>query len=156
MKRILAGCLIALAGQLFLASGIVQAQAYLPPAYGPGYRPLLSPYLYLSNSNNPLTGTVTNPGLNYFLFTQPEFQRRAQYNELRLGINELAGRELIPNTTPMAVQAGVDLDLPRPLAQAGHPTFFNNTAGYFGGRTGRALAPAAGAGAGGPRPRAGR
>jgi hypothetical protein len=154
MKRILAGCLIALAGHLTLATGTVRAQAFIPPQYGPGYRPLLSPYLYLNNLNN--VNGATNPGLNYFLFTQPEFQRRAQYNELRLGLNELAAQTLIP-PAPGGPPITAEFDLPRPLAQSGHPTYFNNTAGYFGGRVGRALAPPTGVGyQQRPRPGSGR
>ncbi len=91
---------------------------YSRPNYGPGYTPQLSPYL------NFLRGG--DPAANYFLGTLPEFQRRANAKQFGAAINAL-NLDLLSQATAQPI----DPLLFQPLAQAGHPTVFNNTLSYF-------------------------
>ncbi len=119
MKRFLGVAVVALAGAV-LAGAPARAQMVYPysrPNYGPGYQPLLSPYLNLLRG-----GDIS---ANYFLGTLPEFQRRAQAKQFGAAINALDLELLYPPATE------VDPLLFQPLMQTGHPTAFNNTLTYF-------------------------
>jgi hypothetical protein len=118
-------CRLALAAVALLgplAAGQARAQPFdypiRPPAYGPFYRPGLSPYL------NMLRGG--DPAVNYYLGVVPEFQRRRNDAVFRGAILDLEAR-----TAAAPALAAEDVDIARPLAQTGHVTAFNNTANYF-------------------------
>ena len=106
-------------------SPVSAQQGRNPPNYGPGYRPLLSPYLNLANTTG-ANGQLLNPAINYYLGTVTEFDRRRNDAVFRGAINELDRRYMSAGTTPE------DEDLLRPLPSSGHMTAFGNTAGYFG------------------------
>src|SRR5262245_24940337 len=107
------------------------AQAQYPrplPAYGPGYRPGISPYLNLARFNTGVGGVNNlgiNGGLNYFLGTIPEQQRRNDAALFRGAINNL-DRRLAADLAPAEVS-----DILGPSIGTGHPTAFNNTGGFF-------------------------
>ena len=128
MKRFLGVAAATLAG-VVLAGAPARAQMVYPysrPNYGPGYTPMLSPYLnLLRGSTTGGVGGDVNAATNYFLGTLPEFQRRSQANQFRSAINTLDLQMLNPPATEE------DLLLFRPLMQAGHPTAFNTTLTYF-------------------------
>src|SRR6516165_1867128 len=120
MKRLLGVAVAAVAG-VVLAGAPARAQMVYPysrPNYGPGYAPQLSPYL------NFLRGG--DPAANYFLGTLPEFQRRANAKQFGAAINALN-----LDLYNQAITQPLDPLLFQPLAQAGHPTVFNNTLTYF-------------------------
>jgi hypothetical protein len=81
--------LLATAALLLLAltTGRAHAQSLgprIPPQYGPGYRPALSPYLNLLRGGD--------QSANYFLGVQPEFQRREDRSNLLTRTRELEQR----------------------------------------------------------------
>ena len=121
---------------------------YTRPNYGPFYRPQLSPYLNFLRGGDPAT--------NYFLGVLPEFSRRQNDRIFRSDIRALELGALTPPATED------DADLLRPLMTTGHPTAFNNTAGYFNNQmpygTGRPGTPGTPArpGTTAPPPRKGR
>jgi hypothetical protein len=119
---------VAALAALALSAGPALAQniyPYTQPNYGPGYRTPLSPYL------NMLRGG--DPAANYFLGVQPEFQRRQNAVMFQQQLYNLAGQTGAIATSLTTPEVG----LFQPLASTGHPTAFNNTAGYFntGGST---------------------
>ena len=119
MKRFLGVAAATLAG-VVLAGAPAHAQMIYPysrPNYGPGYTPMLSPYLNLLRG-----GDVS---ANYFLGTLPEFQRRSQAKQFGSAINSL---DLDLQSPPTAEEGVLQF---RPLMQAGHPTVFNSTLTYF-------------------------
>ena len=132
------GVILAACAALFLIAGTASAQVVPPygnnaPRFGPGYRPQLNPYLNLSPN---LINGGTDPGLNYFLRTIPELDRRANaqiYGSALLGLEQQA---LAP-TPP----AAADVDLFTPAPATGHSTAFLYTGGYFPTRGGRATGP---------------
>ncbi len=89
-----------------------------PPRYGPGYTPLLSPWL------NMLRGG--DPAANYYLGVEPEFQRRQDRNIM---YGQIQG---MTNLLPARPQVRED-EIDRPLASTGHATAFGYTGSYFGG-----------------------
>ncbi len=121
MNRLWLGAMMACGGVLLPAAGTAQAQNYGRPGYyNPSANaPRLSPYLDITRGGN--------PGINYFLGTVPEIERRqnqALFSGQIRGIqSQIAGLEEADN-------------LYTPLAGTGHNTAFGNTAGYFpaGGR----------------------
>ncbi len=121
MRKLLLGGGAALLGLAALA-GPAAAQYTRPtlgapftgPNFGPGYRPMLSPYLNLNRGGD--------PAINYYLGTLPEQQRRQNAQLFRQQILDLERR------APLAAE---DVDLLGPPLTSGHPTAFGNTAGYF-------------------------
>ncbi len=139
MKRLLLAGLFALALGGSQGSGRVLAQAgtgqyYVPvPQYGVGQRPLLSPYLNMVGPNTGVSGTAA-PGLNtlsplnYYLFTLPEQQRRANQQAVN---NELSMIES-GQTAPQPGLARDEIaELTTPLSATGHMSYFNASGGYF-------------------------
>src|SRR5262245_25261943 len=70
-------------------SGSAQAQLgpQTGPSYGPGYRGNISPYLNLQRGRN--------TGIDYYLGTRSEFQRRQNAAEFRQDIDDLSQRESV-------------------------------------------------------------
>jgi hypothetical protein len=121
MKRLLLPAVAALAGLAFAGTASAQnVYPYMRPNYGPYYRPGLSPYLNLLRGGDPAS--------NYYLGTVPEFQRRQDARFFRAEIGNLDARLAASGAAPTPEE---DRDLLRPLPSTGHPTAFNNTAGYF-------------------------
>jgi hypothetical protein len=119
MKRIILVPLVAFAG-LLVPAGPASAQLtypYGPPAYGPFYTPMLSPYLNLLRGGD--------PAANYFLGVLPEVQRRQNARMFGAAIQSLDQRAEAPAATPE------ELELYTPLRSTGHATAFNNTLSYF-------------------------
>lgn len=121
-----------------------QSPVVQPNVFNPRTQPL-SPYLNLFNGiNNP------NPALNYYYNVRPgtvggtglTFQGGASAFP-SMGAQSRA--PFFPQNAP-----GADAPLARQagpgdvLAPAGHPVYFNNTFGAFGGGTGRGVAPGLG------------
>lgn len=108
------------------------------PTYGPGYRGNLSPYLNIQRQNT---------GINYYLGTRSEQQRRADSSQFRDDIADLDRRDAF---------AGSDDPRPTPV-QSGTPTTFGSTFGYYNNRQ-NYIAPTVGRGQGGgtPTPNGGR
>lgn len=112
MRRLILASLMILL--LHQSQGRAQYGRYPVPNYGPGYRGNISPYL------NILRGT--NTGIDYYLGTRSEFQRRANAEEFRSELYSLEGRERLQRE-----------DLPnlvRPIP-SGSYALINNTGGYF-------------------------
>jgi hypothetical protein len=90
---------------------------YGRPNYGPGYRGNISPYLNLSRfSNNNFNQTA---GINYYLGTRSEQQRRAQaqqFGEEIRGLYDVEQNIITSGTQPQ-----------RGTVQR----YFNNTGGFF-------------------------
>ncbi|MFO0881171.1 MAG: hypothetical protein U0840_27930 [Gemmataceae bacterium] len=112
MRSLLVACLVGVS----LGAGAAQAQfgRINQPNWGPGYRNNVSPYL------NILRGR--NTGIDYYLGTRSEFQRRANAQEFRDDLGALQNRELFQ-----------DEDIPQ-LVQpipSGAFAVVNNTGGYF-------------------------
>src|SRR5262249_30102919 len=121
MKRQLVSTAAALVCLFAVGTGSASAQTYYPgvPHYSQpfGNTTGLSPYLNLLRG-----GDIS---ANYFLGVVPEFQRRANYNQLRTAIQEVDMR---------AAQAETDvLDLARPLEMTGHPTGFGYYSSFYPG-----------------------
>jgi hypothetical protein len=115
--------LAAIACVLTLSLGTASAQRYPgphTPAYGYGYRPGLSPYLDIVNRG-------PDPGINYYLGTLPEIDRRANARFFSSAIADLEARP------PVVAGTAPDADLFTPLPSTGHPTAFGTTGGYFPG-----------------------
>jgi hypothetical protein len=104
--------------------GVSQASAQVPnfPQYGPYSRPQLNPYLNLIRGQN--------AGVNYFLGTIPEQQRRAQYQQLRTGINTLDLQLQTQRSAEQATAGEPSVFNITPL-QGGHPTYFMNYSHYY-------------------------
>jgi hypothetical protein len=123
MKPLLFAALAAAAG--LLTAGAAPAQYFNPalpgqPLYGPGSRPMLSPYLDLTR------GGI--PAVNYYLGTIPEIQRRNNAQVFRSAILDLEARTST-GAVPLLTE---EEELLRPLPSTGHPTAFGVSAGYFG------------------------
>jgi hypothetical protein len=84
------------------------------PQYGPGYQPLLNPYLNLLRGGN--------TAANYFLGTIPEQVRRENAQAFQTEITDLNVREQT-----------LSEELPRPRSPVPTGTYalVNNTGGYF-------------------------
>jgi hypothetical protein len=114
---------LALAALALFAAGQANAQTYIGPRtgpmYGPGYRGNISPYLNLFRGNN--------TGIDYYLGTRSEFQRRADARQFGADIADLERRE---------AQGAYDEEGPRrdlPI-QSGTPAGFGSTMGYYNNR----------------------
>jgi hypothetical protein len=88
------------------------------PNYGVGFRPGLSPYLNIIRGGN--------TGVNYFLGTIPEIERRNNEQALRQGLQSVEQRLGVTEQ---------DDSLLSPLSTTGHPTTFGNLGTFFGPRT---------------------
>lgn len=111
---------------LFLAAGPASAQPppgrygrptygqVIPPNYGPGYRGNISPYLGIVRGNN--------TGINYFLGTVSEQQRRQNTRDFRLDIADL---DVATRENRQLITTGTN-----PLRNS-MQLLFNNTGGYF-------------------------
>ena len=95
----------------------------------------MSPYLNLIRGGD--------TAANYYLGTIPEFQRRANYDQLRTAIQEVDQRL----STPL----GDTFDLGRPLDRSGHATAFGYYGSYYPMGQGRPGAQNPAAGIGRPR-----
>src|SRR5262245_37092258 len=86
--RMLLVTALALAG-LTLSAGAASAQygTYPVPNYGPGYRGNISPYLNLFRGQN--------TGIDYYLGTRSESQRRLDARTFRDDITDLRARERV-------------------------------------------------------------
>lgn len=115
--------LIAALAALSLSAGTASAQygRYPVPNYGPGYKGNISPYL------NILRGQ--NTGIDYYLGTRSEQQRRNNAQEFREELDTLPARTRI---------AGEDLpELSKTMPiPSGAYSVFNNTSGYFNNTSG--------------------
>ncbi|MFO0930442.1 MAG: hypothetical protein U0736_26015 [Gemmataceae bacterium] len=106
-----------------LTTGTASAQygRYNVPNYGPGYRNNLSPYLNIFRG--------TNSGIDYYLGTRSEFQRRSNAAEFRGDINDLTARDRILEEEQNNQGAPVTSGTRPALNNTG--SFFNNRMGYF-------------------------
>lgn len=104
-----------------VSAGTASAQfgRYQVPNYGPGYRNNISPYLNLFRG--------TNSGIDYYLGTRSEFQRRNNAGEFRNEINDLSSRE-------RSLEEDVSSQVP-PVMSGTRP-YLANTSGYFNNRMG--------------------
>lgn len=117
--------LVTLLGVLAIlaAAGPAAAQFGPPgrPNFGPGYRGNISPYLNITrfnNNNNGNNNFFSNAGINYYLGTRSEQQRRSNAAQFREEIGTLqeedrtitSGTQSVPNTMGR---------------------YFNNTGGFF-------------------------
>jgi len=141
MRKHLGFALAALALLLGSAGG-ASAQGYLGPntgpQYGPGYRGNISPYLNLLRGQN--------TGIDYYLGTRSEFQRRTDARQFRADIADLDRREAegIPSEGPVT----------EPPLQSGTASTFGSSMGYYNNRQ-NYLAPVVGrfgTGIGAPAP----
>jgi hypothetical protein len=100
-------------------AGTANAQFPIPgaPAWGPGYRPQLSPYLNLLRSGNSSAAAAAN----LYLGTYPEQQRRINAVNFTNAITDLQRR-----TAP----GQEDYPDPPPV-RSGTTPFLGNTGGYF-------------------------
>jgi hypothetical protein len=98
---------------------------FQPPAYGPGYQTMLSPYLNLLNRAN-------DPAVNYFLGVLPEFQRRENRNQFRAQIGQL---QILTAPLRNPLEEVEVSDVPRKFYNTGHPTAFGYTGTFFGAQT---------------------
>jgi hypothetical protein len=114
----------ALLGLLGAAGTATAQQGRTRPAYGPGYRPLLSPYLDLADFGSGVNGRSFDPAIRYYNGTLVEFDRRANTDAFRSAFQEIE-RNLSAPPTPE------DDAILRPLPQTGHQTAFGNTGGFF-------------------------
>ena len=139
MKRQIVGMAASLVCLVTAGTGSVRAQgAYSGiPHYTSPYQNNsgLSPYLNL------LRGGDT--AANYYLGVIPEFQRRANYDQLRTAIQEIDQRL----STPL----GEGFDLGKPLDRTGHATAFGYYSSYYPINPYRPGAPQGAAGANRPR-----
>jgi hypothetical protein len=108
------------------------------PNYGPGYRGNISPYLNLLGRGN-------NLGVDYFLGTRAEQQRRGDRGVFRSDIDTLRGDVLGEGT--LVNEQPLYSGMVKPVGQGG---YFGNTYGYFGNT--RAQPMPARTGGGNPAP----
>lgn len=116
------------------------AQGFGPagPNYNPFGGPALNPHLNLLRGGD--------PAANYYLGVVPERFNRASLGAIMNRGNygggfrnlDIRGGDGYGDDLPRPSPGGEDL-IDIPLATTGHATFFNNTAGYFGGRSGGLL-----------------
>jgi hypothetical protein len=99
-------------------------QGRVRPAYGPGFRPRLSPYLDLADFGTGVNGRTFDPAIRYYNGTLTEFDRRANTDAFRSAFQEI-------ERTLSAPPPAEDDALLRPLPQTGHQTAFGNTGGFF-------------------------
>src|SRR3954452_3103126 len=86
------------------------------PTYGPGYRGNISPYLNLQRGQN--------TGIDYYLGTRSEFERRSDGRQFRQDIDDLDRRE----GEGALDEGGARREVP---LQSGTPTTFGSTLGYY-------------------------
>lgn len=89
-----------------------------PPNYGPGYRNNISPALNLLRGQN--------LGIDYYLGTRAEQQRRVDAREFRNDINDIRNTERLPveeDEEPFTSGTGPAVNNTR--------GYFNNTYGYY-------------------------
>jgi hypothetical protein len=116
---------LALGALAMLACAATQAnaQSYIGPntgpMYGPGYRGNVSPYLNLFRGQN--------TGINYYLGTRSEQQRRQNAQEFRDEIDDLDRRAGPGEVVDEFGQRQIPV-------QSGTPTSFGNTLGYYTNR----------------------
>jgi hypothetical protein len=120
MKRFwLSAAVIALV--ILGATGEVPAQNFSYPYYQRPSNPIpqaaLSPYLNIRSGG-------TNPAINYFGMTLPEFDRRATSLQFRGALLELDRR----TTMPLIPEQGLVGTL---LPQTGHPVYYGNYGPYY-------------------------
>jgi hypothetical protein len=106
---------------LFVGAAPAQFGQYPVPNWGPGYRGNISPYL------NILRGQ--NTGIDYYLGTRAEQQRRANAQEFRSELDTIPFRDRFASED----LPGNEPDRPIP---SGANSVFNNTGGYFNNTTG--------------------
>ena len=119
MKRLLLSA-ASLTWLMCLTAGTARAQFYPNPrlGYNPtGRTPTVSPYLNLLRGGN--------PAANYYNGVRPEFQQRTYNQQFRTTLQELEQRQAAGLTPEDELEP-----LPS-LPSTGHPTAFNNLAGYF-------------------------
>ena len=124
MTRRLTRPLALAAGALALAAGAAVAQQppYQPPVSQQPpraqYTPPVSPYLNILGRNGGL------PAVNYYNFTQPFTQQQPYFQPQG---------QFLGTPQPLTQPLGEDVILEpgTSLAPTGHPTAFNNLAGYF-------------------------
>jgi hypothetical protein len=116
-----------------------QSPIVQPNVFNPRTQPL-SPYLNLFNGlNNP------NPALNYYYNVRPGTVGGTGLSFQNGG--SAFPSQGMPARQPFFPQNAGDAPVSRApaagdvLAPAGHPVYFNNTFGAFGGGTGRGVAP---------------
>jgi hypothetical protein len=126
MKHLLIAVLAGLALLSPLANGFVQAQygTYQTPQYGPGYRPLLNPYLNLFRGRN-----INGPNaIDYYLGTVTEAQRRQNAFEFRSDIGDLDRRT---RTLPEGLPEPGPIVSGTPVVLGTTGQYFNNTFPYY-------------------------
>jgi hypothetical protein len=93
-----------------------------PPNYGPGFRPLLSPYLNIIRGRN--------FGVDYNLGTRVEIQRRENATQFRSEITDLQAREASrggpfePGAAERPIESGTTVSFGNSLG------YYNNGANY--------------------------
>ncbi|MFO0842163.1 MAG: hypothetical protein U0797_07140 [Gemmataceae bacterium] len=114
---------IAALAALPLVAGSASAQfgQYPVPNWGPGYRGNISPYL------NILRGT--NTGIDYYLGTRSEQQRRANAQQFRDELDSLPARNRVLGEELSETSPG------KPIPSGAY-SVFNNTGGYFNNTAG--------------------
>lgn len=119
MRMLLIAALLAL--PLTATPALAQYGRYPVPNYGPGYRGNISPYLNIFRG--------TNTGIDYYLGTRSEQQRRTNAQEFREELDALPYRDTV---------RGEDLpNVVRPIPSGSYALlnntggYFNNTGGYF-------------------------
>jgi opacity protein-like surface antigen len=117
---------LALGTLALLAAATTQANAQpigigpnTGPTYGPGYRGNISPYLNLLRGQN--------TGIDYYLGTRSEQQRRANAQQFRDEIDDLDRRAGVGDVVDEFGQRQLPV-------QSGTPTTFGNTLGYYTNR----------------------
>lgn len=122
MNRLHVLALLVLPGALVCVERAdAQYGKYSRPNYGPGYRGNISPYL------NILRGQ--NTGIDYYLGTRSETQRRSNANEFRGDIGDLSLREteLRDRVLEPRITSGQTTTKTNDLRY-----YYNNTRSYFG------------------------
>ncbi len=117
MRTLLLLVFVAIAG-----AGLAHGQQfgqYPVPNWGPGYRGNISPYLNIIRNNN---NQNLNAGINYYLGTRAEQQRRANAQEFRDEIEALPLRDRL---------RGEDIPENFRAIPSGSYSLMNNTGSYF-------------------------
>ena len=129
MKRFILARLAVLSTWLGLAAVPAAAQNVFPyqqPQFRPGWQTPLSPYL-----NMLIPG---NTAINYYALTEPQFQRRQNYNQMNQTIQGII------NQLPQGPGIMSEEDFNAPMTATGHPTAVNYTGSYFSTLNGQPFA----------------